>query len=136
MKYFLFISFFLSFSIGIAQVTTNPEFPQQNQAVKIIFDASKGNAGLEGFTGDVYAHTGVITDKSTSSSDWKYVVAAWGVNTQKAKLTSKGDNIYELEMSPDIRSFYGVPANEKIQKMAFVFRSADNSKNRKGNWRS
>ena len=128
MKYFLFISFFLSFSIGIAQVTTNPEFPQQTQAVKIIFDASKGNAGLEGFTGDVYAHTGVITDKSTSSSDWKYVVAAWGVNTQKAKLTYKGDNIFELEISPDVRSYYGVPDSETILKMAFVFRSADNSK--------
>ncbi len=114
----------LAFS-GAAQVTTEPAIPIQDQAVKIIFDATQGTAGLKDYTGDVYAHTGVITDKSTSGADWKYVIADWTANTEKAKMTQVSANIYELQINPDIRSFYGVPAGEQIKQMAFVFRSAD-----------
>ena len=111
-----------------AQVTTEPAFPIASQNVKIIFDATQGSAGLKDYTGDIYAHTGVITDKSTSPSDWKYVIANWSTNLEKAKLIRKSANIYELEITPDITSFYDVPISDKIEKMAFVFRNADGSK--------
>jgi glycosidase len=124
---FLIISFLLSIT-AFAQVTTNPALPNDTKAVTITFDAAQGTAGLKDYTGDVYAHTGVITDKSTSSTDWKYVVAGWTVNVPKAKLTRISANIYTLSISPDIRSFYGVPSGETIQQMAFVFRSADQTK--------
>jgi len=115
--------------VSISQIIiTAPALPIDNQAVTITFDASQGNAGLKGFTGDVYAHAGVITDKSTSGGDWKYVIAGWSENTAKAKLISKGNNIYELQITPSIREFYGVPATEKILKLAFVFRNGDGSK--------
>ena len=127
-RFFLLISFLLIiFQQGFAQITTEPVIPIQNQAVKIIFDATEGTAGLANYTGDIYAHTGVITDKSTSVSDWKYVIADWEVNLEKAKLTRISTNIYELTISPDIRSFYGVPEDEQIKQMAFVFRSEDGS---------
>jgi glycosidase len=116
------------YQLGFAQVTTNPTLPNENKTVTITFDATQGTAGLKDYTGDIYAHTGVITDKSTSSSDWKYVIAAWNSNIPKAKLTRITANIYTLEISPDIRSFYGVPAGETIKQMAFVFRSADQTK--------
>ncbi len=118
----------LVFTNLLAQVTTDPEFPVAGEAVKIIFDATQGTAGLQDYTGDIYAHTGVITDQSTSGSDWKYVIADWNVNTDKAKLTRVSTNIYELLITPDIASFYGVPSSEKIEQMAFVFRSADGSR--------
>lgn len=118
----------LVFTNLLAQVTTDPEFPVAGEAVKIIFDATQGTAGLQDYTGDIYAHTGVITDQSTSGSDWKYVIADWNVNTDKAKLTRVSTNIYELQITPDIASFYGVPSSEKIEQMAFVFRSADGSR--------
>lgn len=118
----------LVFTNLLAQVTTDPEFPVAGETVKIIFDATQGTAGLLDYTGDIYAHTGVITDQSTSGSDWKYVIADWNVNTDKAKLTRVSTNIYELEITPDIASFYGVPSSEKIEQMAFVFRSADGSR--------
>jgi len=108
----------------LAQVTTEPALPIVNQPVKIIFNAAQGSAGLKDYTGDVYAHTGVITDKSTSGSDWKYA-PTWGDNSAKYKLSRISANIYELQISPDIASYYGVPAGEKILKMAFVFRSGD-----------
>ena len=127
----LFILFFLVItSICYSQVTTDPAIAVESQSVKIIFDATKGSGGLANYTGDVYAHTGVITDKSSSSSDWKYVIAEWTENIEKAKLTRSddNDNIYELNISPDIRSFYSVPEGEEIKQMAFVFRSADRTK--------
>lgn len=111
-----------------AQVTTNPTIAMVDQSVTITFDATQGTAGLKDYTGDVYAHTGVITDKSTSTSDWKYVKAGWTVNTAACKLTRVSANIYTLTVGSSIRAFYGVPSSEKILKMAFVFRSSDGSK--------
>jgi len=109
-------------------VRTEPAFPSSEDSVTVIFDASLGNAGLAGYTGDIWAHTGVITDKSTSGTDWKYVIAGWSQNTDKAKLRSLGNNRWELKIKPSVRSFYAVPASEKILKLAFVFRNSDGSK--------
>ncbi len=105
-------------------IITNPAIPIDNQQVTITFDATKGDGGLKGYAGtDVYAHTGVITDKSTSSSDWKYVKAPWTTNLPVCKMTKISANIYQLIIAPGIRAFYGVPDGEKILKMAFVFRN-------------
>lgn len=113
-----------------SQVTTDPEFPNEDQSVTITFDATEGNGGLANHNGDVYAHTGVITDQSTSNSDWKYVVAKWDENISKAKLQRdpNNSNIYTLDISPSIREYYGVPEGETIEKLAFVFRNSDGSK--------
>lgn len=105
-------------------IVVEPAFPTDVDEVVLTFNAAEGNGGLAGYTGDVYAHTGVITSNSTGSSDWKYVVSGWGVNIPKAKLTRIGTDLYTLSITPSIREYYGVPAGEQIQKMAFVFRSA------------
>jgi hypothetical protein len=39
---------------------------------------------------------------------------AWGDNSAKYKLTRVSANIYELMISPDIISYYGVPSGEKF----------------------
>ena len=114
--------------INAQVVTTNPGLPVHNQPVTILFHADQGNKGLMNYSGtDVYAHTGVITDKSVNSSDWKYVKAAWTANLPACKLTKLSANEYQLQISPGIREFYGVPANEKILKMTFVFRNSSAS---------
>jgi 1,4-alpha-glucan branching enzyme len=121
------IYFFLaSLSIFICSkgqvVTTTPALPIDNQPVTITFDATQGNKGLVGFTGDVYAYTGVITDKSTSNSNWLYVKeSSWTDNPASCKMTRIDANHYSLTISPSIREFYGVPVGEKIKKIAFVF---------------
>src|SRR5665647_3634431 len=113
----------LFFKSGVAQIiTANPALPSDNQSVTITYDATKGTAGLKDYTGDVYAHIGVITDKSTSSTDWKYVVAAWGVNVDKAKMVRTSSNLYQITLTSDVRQYFGVPAGEKILKIAMVFR--------------
>ncbi|MDX1637565.1 MAG: alpha-amylase family glycosyl hydrolase [Balneolaceae bacterium] len=108
-------------------ITTDPEFPTSDQSVTITYDATEGTAGLKDFSGDVYAHTGVITDQSSNDSDWKYVVTEWAENIPKIKMTRVEPNIYELEITPSIREYYGVPESETIEKMAFVFRNSDGS---------
>jgi glycosidase len=112
-----------SFVAKAQLVWTTPLFPVENGSVIVYFDATQGSAGLANYTGEVYAHTGVITDKSTSPSDWKYVKSGWGVNIPATHMQRISANTYQLAISPDIRSYYGVPQTEKILKMAFVFRS-------------
>ncbi len=126
----LFLIFLLPFII-VAQVTTDPVIVTESGEVKVLFDATKGNQGLKGYTGDVYAHTGVITDQSLSGSDWKYA-PSWGDNREKYKLVSLGNDLWQLTIAPDIRTYYGVPATENILKLAFVFRSGDTKKEGKG----
>ncbi|MDD4373727.1 MAG: alpha-amylase family glycosyl hydrolase [Bacteroidales bacterium] len=122
----LFTLIFLVVSIGLqAQViTADPTFVTDNDAVTITFYATEGSGGLAGYTGDVYAHTGVITENSSSGSDWKYVVSDWGENLPETKLVRMAPDVYTLSITPDIRSYYGVPASEEILQLAFVFRSA------------
>jgi len=111
---------------GISQVViTDPAVPITNMPVIITYDASQGNAELEGYTGDVYAHTGLNTNLSTQPSDWKYVKSGWGENTQETKMTRIGEDLYTIDISPSVRDYYGVPQSETIEKMAFVFRSAE-----------
>ncbi len=128
-NFLLGLVFFFVVNIHAQQIVTlTPAFASANDNnVSISYDASQGNAGLLG-QASIYAHAGVITNLSTSSSDWKYVIAGWTTNLPKALLTRVGlSNIYTLNIG-NIRTFYGVPANETILKMAFVFRTADGSK--------
>ena len=137
-KTFLFTIIGLLFSVvGWAQlVTINPTFvTQDGGTIEITFDATQGNAGLKDLAGDVYAHVGVITDKSASGSDWKYVVTPWPsstnlaqANTTKNKLTALGNNKHKLIITGGVRAFFGVPTGEKVQKIALVFRNTDGSK--------
>ncbi|MCK9640103.1 MAG: alpha-amylase family glycosyl hydrolase [Prolixibacteraceae bacterium] len=125
MRTFTLLIVLLMFTkIGVSQIIVSaPALPNDAQSVTITFDATKGTAGLKDYSGDVYAHIGVITDKSTSTGDWKYVVAGWGVNVDKAKMTRVTANSYQITLTPDIRQYFGVPAGEIIQKIALVFRS-------------
>ncbi len=112
---------------AVAQVSTSPATAIDDQSVTITFDATQGNAGLKDYTGDVYIHSGVITDQSTSASDWRYVISGWSENTETNKMTRIDANTYSITFSPSINDFYGVPAGEQVEQMAFVFRSADGS---------
>lgn len=125
----LLIVILVYFSVINAQlVTTDPSVPTDTNPVTIYFDASQGSQGLMNYSGDIYAHAGVITNLSSSGSDWKYVIAGWSENTTKAKMTRVSTNLYSLEITPSIRDFYGVPVSEQILQMAFVFRNEDGSK--------
>lgn len=118
---------------SFAQVVwTEPFFPRANQPVTVFFDAAQGTAGLKDCNCTVYVHTGVITNASTSTSDWKNVVTTWGqANAAWAMSPVAGrPNVYKYEIKPSINSYYNITGNASVQKMAFVFRNA--SGNREG----
>ena len=127
MKKLLFTFLLLiNWCFTIAQsVSTVPAIPTSTNAVTITFDAS--GSELDNYTGDVYAHTGVLTSASTSNSDWKNVIGSWGNNTTQPKLTRITANTYELVITPDIYTFYNVGTDETITDIAIVFRSSDGS---------
>lgn len=131
----MFGLFFISINLFAQIVTTNLQYPTENDSIIIYFDATKGTAGLINETGDVYAHTGVITNLSKDGSDWKYVMAPWAQNYNELKLTRDNANLYHLVIG-NPRKFYSgnhqnlgsIPEAEHILKLAFVFRNSNGSK--------
>lgn len=114
--YAFFICLLAILAMQAQIVTTTPDFPTENDEVTIVFDATKGTAGLKGFTGDVYAHTGVTIGNTV----WQYA-PTWGDNSTKYKLTPLGNDKWQLKITPNIREYYGVKDGETVTQLAFVF---------------
>lgn len=112
-------------------VTTSPAILQEeSQNVVLTFNAASplGNNGMKGLaaTADVYAHVGVITNKSDGS--WAYSPSKWGDNAAKYKLTNAGTDLWNLKIG-DIRTYFGITdADEHVEKIALVFRTGDCTK--------
>lgn len=128
---FIFVFALVSAMLWSQIITTNPVFITKDYSgeIEITYDATQGTAGLKDYTGTdgIYAHAGVITSASTGSSDWKHA-PAWGDNSAKYKLTALGNNKYKLLITPNMAGYYGLTAGEVVQKLAFVFRNGDKTK--------
>jgi 1,4-alpha-glucan branching enzyme len=111
----------------IAQVVySNPNYATEWDSVTVYFNAAEGDQGLMGYTGDVWAHAGVITTASNGPTDWKYVKTNWGENTSETQLTPLGNNLWKLDIGFP-HEYYGTPNSEQILQLAFVFRNHDGS---------
>ena len=136
MKKILFLLLFLSsFSILRAQLLRwSPSFIVEDDAVTnvvITADATKGSQGLLGYTPtDVYVHIGVITNKSTTSSDWKYVkFSNFNIPYPAALCTSLGNNKWQYTITGGLRTYFGITdVTEHIQKIAILFRNGAGTK--------
>jgi 1,4-alpha-glucan branching enzyme len=126
----LFLLFAVLFSAThplsiLAQITVAPTFPTVDDNVTITYDATQGNAALVGAS-PIYTHTGVVTDASTSASDWKYTKYPWTTNAADNVMAVLGGNKHSI--SYNIRSFYGIPASGvAVKQLAMVFRNAGGS---------
>lgn len=122
---FFLVALFPASGIRAQLLTVTPSFPQDNANLTIVLDATRGNKALMNFTdvNEVYVHVGVITNLSSGASGWRYVKFTWGSTDAGAKATSLGGNRYQYTIT-NIRSFFGVPAVESIQKIAILFRNA------------
>ncbi len=115
----------------------SPVFPTENTTTfEITVDATKGNKGLDFYTpnSDVFVHTGVITNLSTSASDWKYVKFNQNFNLPNALLNATYVGSFPVQrwrftISGGLRSYYGItdPA-ETIQKISILFRNGNGSR--------
>lgn len=103
-------------------ITLTPELLDDTAEAKITFKAPKSSQ-LYGYTGDVYAHIGIV-----EGTDWLHVPASWDENIAKCKMTKEEDNAWSLTLSSSIRSWFGVRGMMPVQKLGVVFRSADGKK--------
>jgi glycosidase len=117
-------------------VTVSPVFFTDTTSITLTFDATLGSGGLANYTGDVYIYTGVITNLSTSSSNWLHVVNqnadAFSNPIAAEKMTALGNHKYSISFTP--RTYYPglATSSEVVQKLAMVFRGATGSPEGKG----
>jgi glycosidase len=123
-KYFISLWLLLCFfSLSGQMVTTDPALPSLGKLIKIFYDTSKDAGDLHNFTGDIYVHTGV----TVNGTSWQHVIGTWPVNTTQPKLVYLGNHIYELDITPDISTFYSLSASEVATKICLVFRNSTGS---------
>ena len=116
----------------VAQLlSSTPNFITESSSnVEITVDASKGNKGLLNYSNvsDVYVHIGVITTRSSSPTDWKYVRFTWGSTTGAAAATSLGNNKWKFTITGNLRTYFGITdASESIRKVVILFRNGAGS---------
>jgi 1,4-alpha-glucan branching enzyme len=102
-----------------AQVTVTPEFPTADEEITIVYDATQGTSALEGAS-SVHMHSGAILEEN--GTGWENVVGDWGDPNSPGKMTSLGDNKWEIKITP--RSYYGVPDGTPIYRLGMVFRES------------
>jgi len=118
--------FFLFVICAKAQLLSwTPEFSGDGSTIEVTMNANFGNKGLFGYDpNDVYVHTGVITNLSTTPTNWKYVKenANFNLPVPSLKATSMGNNQWKFTIT-NVRAFYNVPGGETILKVAILFRN-------------
>ncbi|WP_352421322.1 alpha-amylase family glycosyl hydrolase [Proteiniphilum sp.] len=134
--YYWLLILLLTFSCGDDPVDT-PEPPvvikqglswgleeaDADKELTIWFKAASGSP-LYNYTGDVYIHTGVI-----SEGEWQFVPAEWSENLSKCKMTKvEGEqSTWSIKLTPSIRQWYG-SGKTAVNRLGVVIRSADGSK--------
>ncbi len=114
--FFLLVGFF-----GFSQVSTIPNPAEANGLVTLNFD--KTGTPMASYSGTIYAHIGVTVDGNT----WQYVIGNWGNNSTQPALTLVSGNVYELVLTPDLFTYFGVPETSTITQICVVFRAATGS---------
>ena len=101
-------------------LTSTPAFPTQTDQITIVYDATTGNGDLAGYN-PIYAHTGVISSNSANANDWQHVVGNWGTADANVLMTSIGNNLFQIVITP--QTFYSLGAGETVSELKFVFRN-------------
>ncbi|MFA5817708.1 MAG: alpha-amylase family glycosyl hydrolase [Bacteroidales bacterium] len=118
--YLLVIALLVSISLSAQLITTDPAVPTPGKVIKIFYDSSKDAGELHNYTGDLYAHTGV----TIQGAPWQKVIGNWGDNLKQPKLKYLGSYRYELDITPDIKTFYSLASTDIVTKICLVFRNA------------
>jgi 1,4-alpha-glucan branching enzyme len=101
-------------------VTTDPAVPTPGTVIKIFYDSSKDAGELHNYTGDLYAHTGV----TLLGIPWQKVIGTWSNNTTQPKFNYLGNYRYELDITPDIKTFYSLASTDIATKICLVIRNS------------
>lgn len=99
-----------------------PQQPNADKPLTINFKAGSKYPNLKGYSGEIYAHIGVMVD-----GDWMHVPAEWTQNKDKCKMTRLAEDIWQIELTPSIRQWFG-SGETPINQIGLVIRTADGSK--------
>ncbi|MGC1390247.1 MAG: alpha-amylase family glycosyl hydrolase [Bacteroidales bacterium] len=122
--YIIFCYLVFSFSLFGQMITTDPALPAPGKLIKIYYNSSADAGTLHNYTGDLYAHTGV----TIQGLAWQKVIGTWGNNSMQPKLNYNGNFIYELDIAPDIKTFYSLASTDIVTKICLVIRNAAGDK--------
>lgn len=96
--------------------------PQADEACIIYYKAG-GEYPFSGFTDALYAHIGIV------DFEWVHVQADWNTNLEKCRFRpTETPDVWQLELSPTIRQWFGANSQERINKIGVVVRNANGSK--------
>ena len=125
-KIIIFLSFVIFHCLPVLSqaLTTNPLIVTTGKEIKIFYNThlETDDGNLKDYNGDLYVHTGVTLKNGTK---WTHVKGSWGVNNTQPRLTKISDYYYELDIAPDIATFYSLAATDTVTQIDLVFRSAD-----------
>jgi glycosidase len=112
-------------SLGAQMVYTDPAIAVLGKPLKIFLNTALvlSDPSFTNYAGDIYAHTGV----TVGGVDWQHVIGAWPNNSTQPHLKYNGNHIYELDITPDVKTFYGLSSAEVPTKISIVFRNSDGS---------
>ena len=99
-------------------IDVDPVCPDADKPCTIKFNPASGNP-LYGYTGELYAHLGVVVD-----GEWKYVPSDWGTTDEKVHFKKVADNSWELKLEPTVREYFQ-SGETPIVKLAMIVRTAD-----------
>ena len=97
-----------------------PAQANADQPLTISFRAGK-TSPLKGYTGDVYAHIGIL-----EYGTWKCVQAGWEENIEKCKFTKdpSAADTWHLELAPTVREYFN-SGTTAVTQIGIVIRSQD-----------
>lgn len=114
-----FTILFLLLSIAcFGQITTSPSPALANGPVVLTFN--RVGTPLASANGTLYAHIGLTVNGTT----WTAVKGSWGNNTTQPAFTQNGGNTYQLTLSPDLYTYFGIPTTSTITQICIVVRNA------------
>ena len=99
-------------------IEVEPLCPNADKPCTIKFMPSAGNP-LYGYTGELYAHLGVVVD-----GEWQFVPSDWGTTDEKVHFKKVADNSWELKLEPTVREYFQ-SGETPITKLAIIVRTAD-----------
>ena len=99
---------------------SEPAQPNADQPLTISFRAGK-TSPLKGYTGDVYAHIGIL-----EYGTWKFVQAGWEENIDKCKFKKdpSAADTWHLEIGPTVREYFN-SGTTAVTQIGIVIRSQD-----------
>ncbi len=105
-------------------VRTEPEVFTIDDSVTIFYNANYGNKALRNFREDIFLYAGVITQASTSETDWKNVTPShWAAFPESSRLTRSAtdSNVYSIRILP--RSYFNIPTGTFVKSLKMLFRN-------------